>query len=63
MGRSRGVKTLASKVCRRGRSRCAEAGDPHPPGPRPDLAFVLEECNVNAAAILDPCPPSVAPPR
>ena len=33
------------------------------PGPRPDLAFALEERNVNAAAILDPCPPSVAPPR
>ena len=34
-----------------------------PPGPRPDLALALEERNVNAAAILDPCPPSVAPQR
>jgi len=27
VGRSRGVKTRASKVCRRGGARCADAGD------------------------------------
>jgi hypothetical protein len=47
----------------KGEDQRARSSPSPPPGPRPDLPFDLEESNVNAAAILDPCPPSVAPPR
>jgi hypothetical protein len=57
------ASAMHSRNGTQGRSATCTSQPLTPPGPRPDLALALEERNVNAAAILDPCPPSVAPPR